>query len=129
MKRDLKSSIDINASLPIATYTASGTGANVDLSGFDSAVIEFGVGTIATGGGFQGQLQHSLDGTTFGTAAAGDLLGTFLAVTTSNDPAVDRVGYIGTARYVRVVSLFTGTGAGGIVYANVIRGHASRQPI
>ena len=129
MKRDLKSFVDTSISLIPAVRTASGTGTHVDLRGYDSAMIEFGVGTLATDGTYTCQLQESLDGTTFGTVAQADLIGTFTAFGTANDPNLQRVGYIGTPRYVRAVAVFGGTGAGGIVYANVLRGDAARQPL
>jgi hypothetical protein len=129
MKRDLKSSIDVARSLLPSLRTASGTGSNVDLAGYDSCVIEFGIGTMATDGTFTAQLQHSLDGTTFGTAAQADLIGTFIGYGTSTGVSSQLVGYIGTGRYVRIVAVFGGTGAGSIVYGNVIRSHAARQPL
>ena len=97
MKRDLKSGIDVANSLIPATRTASGTGDWVDLRGYELACIEFGVGTLATDGTFTCQLQKSVDGTALtGTVAQADLLGTFTAFGTANDPNLQRVGYVGT---------------------------------
>jgi hypothetical protein len=129
MKRDFKSNYDVVNSLIPAVRTATGTGDNVDLKGYDSACVEFGVGTMATDGTFTCQLQESADGTTFGTVAQANLLGTFTAYGTANDPNIQRVGYIGTARYVRAVAVFAGTGTGGIVYANIHRAHPDRKPL
>jgi hypothetical protein len=129
MKRDLKSNIDIASSLIAAVRTASGTGDNVDLTGYDSAVVEFGVGTMATDGTFTLQIQESADGTTFGTAGTAVLQGSLPAIGTANDPAVNRVGYMGTGKIIRAVAVFAGTGTGGIVYANVIRSHPARKPL
>ena len=58
MKRDLKSFVDTSISLIPAVRTASGTGTHVDLRGYDSAMIEFGVGTLATDGTYTCQLQQ-----------------------------------------------------------------------
>jgi hypothetical protein len=129
MKRDFKSSYDVANSLIPALRAATATGSSVDLQGYDSACIEFGVGTMATDGTFTCQLQESADGTTFGTVAQASLLGTFTAYGTANDPNLQRVGYIGTGRFVQVVAVFAGTGTGGIVYGNVHRSHAARQPL
>jgi hypothetical protein len=131
MKRDFKSNYDVVNSLIPAVRTATGTGSNVDLKGYDSACVEFGVGTMATDGTFTCQLQESADGTTFGTVAQGNLLGTFNAYGTAagGAPNIQRVGYIGTARYVRVVATFAGTGTGAIVYGNVHRAHPDRKPL
>jgi hypothetical protein len=129
MKRDFKSNYDVANSLIPATRTASGTGDNVDLTGYDSACVEFGVGTMATDGTFTLQIQESADGTTFGTAGTGVILGTLTAIGTANDPAIYRVGYIGTGKIIRAVAVFGGTGAGAIVYANVHRSHPARKPL
>jgi hypothetical protein len=109
---------------------ATPRGAWVDLRGYDSCVMETNIGTMATDGTFVGQLQESTDGTALtGTVSAGDLLGSFGAYGTANDPAIERVGYRGTCRYVRGVLTFTGTGAGAPCAVNIIRGHAYRQPL
>jgi len=128
MKRDLKSGHDAAHSLPPLLRTANGTGAGVDLAGYDSAfaLVHFGDWTDGT---WTPKLQESDDNTAFTDVVAGDLQGAFTAVSgTAGENTVQRVGYIGARRYVR--GFLTGTGTTGIAAGiSVVRGHPARQPL
>lgn len=128
MQRDLKSNIDIVQSLAPAARTGAGTGGGVDLQGYESAVAEVSLGAW-TDGTWTPKLQESDDNTSFDDVGTGDLQGAFTAVSgTAGQNKIQRVGYIGAKRYVR--GFLTGTGTTGIVSAfNIVRGHASRQPL
>jgi hypothetical protein len=129
MKRDLKSNIDVAVTFVPATRSATGTGAAVDLQGYDSAMAIVEVGTMATDGTFTASLQESADGTTYTAVAQASLQGTFGAYGTANDPALERVGYIGTGRYLKGVFTFAGTGTGAITAMNIVRAHPARKPL
>lgn len=127
--RDLKSNIGVAMSvLPLLrTATVSGTG--VDLREFDSAMAELQVGTI-TDGTFTPKLQESDDDSTYTDVAAADLIGSFTARTSANDGTVERVGYGGDKRYIRVVYTVTGSPAtGGTVGATIVQGHPHYAPV
>jgi hypothetical protein len=126
--RDLKSNIDIVQTLAPAARTAAGTGANVNLQGYDSAVGEFSSGDW-TDGTWTPKLQESEDGTTFTDVGTGDLSGAFTAVSgTAGENNVQRVGYIGSKQYLR--GFLSGTGTTGMVSGfNIVRGHAARTPL
>lgn len=128
--RDLKSNIDVVQSLPPLQRTAAGTGAGVDLMGYDGAMIEWSIGTSSgTLGTNLARVDQSDNNSTWTATATTDLLGTFTAVTgTAGENTVQRVGYIGTSRYVRGVMAITATGTAnhGI---NVVRGYPAQAPL
>ncbi len=131
MERDLKSRVDVAASLQPAARAASGTGSGVDLRGYDSAFGIFAVGAW-TDGTHTPKLQESdvdVAGsyTDVGTA---DLQGSFTAVSgTAAQNAVQRVGYIGFKRYVRGFITVAGGTTGAVESFHVMRGHPARQPL
>lgn len=129
MKRDLKSGVDVAASLHPAARAASGTGAGVDCRGYDSAFALFSIGAW-TDGTHTPKLQESDDNTTFTDVGAGDLQGAFTAVSgTAGQNAVQRVGYIGAKRYVRGFVTVAGATTGALSAFNIVRGHPARQAL
>ncbi len=127
--RDLKSNISGAMSVLPLARTTSVTGSTVDLRGFDSAMVQLQIGTI-TDGTFTPKLQESDDDSTFTDVASTDLVGSFTAATSSADDAVQEVGYVGDARYVRVVyTVSGGPSTGGTFGASVVRGHAHQRPV
>ncbi|CAB4176375.1 hypothetical protein UFOVP1672_6 [uncultured Caudovirales phage] len=129
MKRDLKDSVDAAIGLAPSTVSATGTGTAVDLKGYDSAMVVVSAGTMATGGTFTPSLTESADGTTYTAVGTGDLQGAFAAHGTGVASVLQRVGYIGTGRYIKTVQTFGGTGAGVPASIAILRGHAGREPI
>lgn len=118
--RDIKSIFDVATSLPPAARTATANGSGVDLRGYDAALVMMVVGTI-TDGTHTPKLQESSDNSTFTDVAASDLVGSFSNLA-SNTP--QRVGYIGSKRYVRVVVTVSGATTGGVYGAVIVRGMA-----
>ncbi|NTU77323.1 MAG: hypothetical protein HGA90_05870 [Alphaproteobacteria bacterium] len=127
--RDLLRNTLVTPSLAPAVRTnGTATGAAVDLRGFDAAVIAVAFGAC-TDGTHTPSVQHSVDGTTYTNAAASDLDGAFVAVTSgSGANAVQTVGYIGSQRYVRVVITTTGATTGALSAANVLSGYPRHAP-
>ncbi|HVY12220.1 MAG TPA: hypothetical protein VHB73_01490 [Alphaproteobacteria bacterium] len=123
--RDIVDSLSPIVSLPAASRTSgTGTGAFVDLLGYDSAMVEGVVGSY-TSGTLAFSLQHSDDGTT-GTAvdSTNGLQGSLPGGTAGT--AVQKAGYVGGKRYLRAL-LVTDTGTA-VAGANIIRGAASLKP-
>lgn len=123
--RDLKSKVDIVQSIPPAIHSADQTGTGADLQGFDSAIAEVFSGADV-GSTHAPRLEESDTlGSGYTTVAAGDLQGAFSADLGAN--SVERVGYIGSKRFIRV---FVATSGASLAYgANIIRGNASRTPL
>lgn len=123
--RDLKSNIDIVASLAPAARTATASGTGVDLRGYESAVVTFVPGTV-TDGVHTPSVEESDDDSAFSAVAANDLLGS-LAALASN--VIQRVGYRGGKRYIRANITVTGATTGAVDAALVIRGNAVQLPL
>lgn len=122
--RDIKSNVDAAQSLAPATRNANVNGAGVDLRGFDSAMVVYNVGAI-TDGTHTPSLEESDDNVTFTAVAAADLQGTFSNFTANS---VQRVGYIGSKRYIR--AQVNSSGTTGAAYGAVIaRGNPAQAPL
>jgi hypothetical protein len=130
MKRDLKTTLDVVQSLaPAARTNGTATGAAVDLQGFDGAVLEFSAGAW-TDGTHTPALHESADGTTYAAVGTADQQGTLTALSgTAQQNAVQRVGYIGSKRYVKAMVVTASATTGALSAANVIRGHARQEPV
>lgn len=106
------------ATYTVLPQTTSGTatisGSSIDLAGYEGAEFVFSAGAIAGTGSFLASLEYSDTGTSnWAATASADRVGSFSTVgpgTASGGTAVQAVGYIGTARYVRgVVTMSAGT--------------------
>ena len=127
--RDINNAIKVVTTIePAASITATTTGASVDTAGYRSAcaVIHTGVHTDGT---FTPTLEESdASGSGFTTVAAGDLSGTFTAITSSNDQSIQKVGYLGSKRYLRVVMTETVASAGAFFTASIVLGDPISAP-
>lgn len=122
--KDLKSNVDLAASIDPATYNSDQTGAGVDLRGYDSAMATMQSGVL-TDGTHTPKLQDSDDNSIFTDVAVSDLSGAFANLSANS---VQRVGYRGGKRFVRV--FVSSNGATGAVYgASILRGHPHRAPL
>ncbi|KXG44967.1 hypothetical protein U473_01630 [Tepidibacillus decaturensis] len=121
----MKNNIDAVTTLEPAARTATANGTGVDLQGFDAATVVIQVGTI-TDGTHTPTIEESDDNVTFTAVDAADLIGTLSNLANSTN---QRVGYIGTKRYIRVVSTVSGATTGGVYGALVVRGHARKYPV
>lgn len=124
MAKDLKNDLTLATSLAPAARTATANGTGVDLKGYDGATVEFIVGTI-TDGTHTPKIQESDDNTTFADVAAADQQGALSNLATSTN---QRVGYLGSKRYIRAVSTVSGTTTGGVYAAVVLRGYPRTLP-
>lgn len=127
--RDLTGRLSPALSLAPAARTTSANGSGVDLQGYESASALFVAGTI-TDGTHTPKLQESDDNSTFSDVEAGDLIGSFSAVTSSSGgDSVQEVGYLGSKRYIRVAVTVSGSpSTGGVYGAVIVRGHPRSMP-
>ena len=127
--RDIKSNVDIAQSIAPSARTASVNGSGVDLRGYDSAMAEVASGAI-TDGSFTPKLQESDDDSSYSDVATADLEGSFAACSAN---AIQRVGYKGSKRYIRIVLTEAGASpapsTGGLFAGSIIRGHAHGKPL
>ncbi|MGY3482230.1 hypothetical protein ACVW1C_000113 [Bradyrhizobium sp. USDA 4011] len=130
MKRDLRSNVDVAQTLaPAARVNGTANGVTVDLQGYESAMFAFEAGAW-TDGSHTPSIQHSDDGTTFVAAAAPDIQGAFAPVTSgAGQNAVQRVGYVGSKRYVRGSVLTSGATTGLVQSMAVVRSRARVSPL
>ena len=127
--RDMKSNMDVVESIGPANYTATVTGAGVDLRDFDGAMIVYhgNNGDFITGNeAYTPSVEESDDDSTYNVVAAGDLEGTLSDLRTTE---VQRVGYKGNKRYIRGVLTLAGTTPIIDASALVMRGHPHQAPV
>jgi hypothetical protein len=118
---DLAHNIGAVPAIGPATLSADNAPAAIDLNGFGSAALLIGVG--AGGITFDGtnkiefKLTHSDDDSTYTAVVQADVTGTTVgtggivkSLTSAHaSPTVDRVGYLGGKRYLKVLADFSGT--------------------
>ncbi len=122
--KDMKNNLDVVKSVDPATYNSDQTGAGVDLRGFGSSMAAVQSGAL-TDGAHTPKLQESDDDATYTDAPATDLEGSFANISAN---AIQRVGYKGSKRYIRV--FVTSNGATGAIYsASIVRGLPSIAPV
>ena len=134
--KDLANNISAVQSLAPAVRTADANGTGVDLQGFESAAIVVDTGiegdTLSSSVKIDFKLEDSSDNSTFAAVTSAtavtdgtvDSSGIFLTLDANGEtPQITTIGYVGGARYVRVVADFTGTHSNGTpVAASVIKG-------
>lgn len=126
--RDITSNLAAEPSLAPAVRTATTNGAGVDLRGSDSAMVVVNTGAY-TDGSHVVTLQESDDNSTFTDVADADIQGTEPTINAAGDAnSVFQFGYIGTSRYVRVISTVTGATSGAAYAGSVVRGHLHQAP-
>ncbi len=120
----MKSNVDIVKSVNPAVHNADQTGSSVDLSGYDAALAIIISGAL-TDGTHTPKLQESSDDVTYTDVDSTDLEGSFSNIAAN---AVQRVGYKGMKRYVRVY--VTSSGTTGCIYgASLLRGEPALAPL
>ncbi len=112
--RDIKNNVDAQPSIDPATYNSNQTGAGVDLRDFDAAMAVIQSGAL-TDGTHTPKMEESDDDSTYNDVVAADLEGTFANIAAD---AVQRVGYKGAKRYIRV--FVTSSCATGAIYGAMI---------
>lgn len=123
--RDLQSKLGVAQTISPAARTATVNGAGVDLQGFNSAAIVITPGTI-TDGTHTPKVEESDDNAAWNDVPAAALVGTLAAIASNT---VQKVGYKGGKRYLRVTSTVAGATTGGVYGAQVIRGDAHLSPV
>jgi hypothetical protein len=117
---DLYNRIGIVQDLVPAVYKTTQTSTGIDRTayegGTDALVCALTVGAY-TDGTHTFAMEDSPDNTNWTAVDAAYLQGSFTAISSSGQQnAVQKVGYIGTQRYVRVVDTVTGSPATGAQY-------------
>jgi hypothetical protein len=133
--REIHNSLGFSLSLAAAVYTSDQDGTGVDVQGYDAVEALFVFG--ATGDTLSGSvkvlpvLQESDDNSTFTDVDAADLRGALTVVDdNAKDDTIQKVGYIGSKRYLRTKFDFTGTHSNGIECVGiVVKGLPHRQPV
>jgi len=130
--RDLHNNIKTTTGLAPAAITTNTTtvGATVDRQGFESCEFAVQSGVVTDGSYavqvFAGDAANMSDEA---QAAAADLIGTEPTVISTEDAAVEKVGYKGGKRYVRIKVVSTGVTTGALLAALAILGNARNAPV
>jgi len=141
--KDLKNNVAVVEVLPPAAMTADNTPAALDLNGFRSAVLllHVGIGGITFSGTnkIEFKLTHSDDDATYEAVTADDLdgvdsvgTGGIVKSLTSEQAAatLDKIGYVGGKRYLKLLADFSGThGTGTPIAAVLVKGHPLNAPV
>ncbi|MBC7193872.1 hypothetical protein [Marinobacter sp.] len=122
---DLYNNLSVATTLAPAARTANANGSAVDLQGYEGALIQAIVGTI-TDGTHSLTVEESADGATWTAVAAADLQGSFANLVSNTN---QKVGYLGTKRYIRVNAAVTGATSGGVYAVVVLRGNSRKHPV
>ena len=140
--RDIQSNLGLVEAIAPAVYVADNTPAVIDLLGFGSALISLhvGVGGITFTGTnkIEFVLSHSNDNTTYTPVAQADVQGvtgvtngivkSLIAAQAAS--SLNKIGYIGNKRYLKLLADFSGThGTGTPFAASVVKGHAQSRPV
>jgi hypothetical protein len=129
----LAPNVDIVESLEIEAYATAQAevGAEVDLQGFEGALILIPVGLWTDATHTFTVTECDTSGGTFTAVAAEDLLGTLTPVTsTATDQRMLMAEYRGSKRFIKITNTVTGSPTtGAIVGAFVMRHHARHMPV
>ncbi|MFM2345358.1 MAG: hypothetical protein RL654_111 [Pseudomonadota bacterium] len=123
--QDIRNTLDYVQSLPPAARTATVNGTSVDTTNYGSAAVIFEMGAL-TDGTHTPSVQDSDDNTNFTTVSASGLIG---ALSNLAANTVQKVGYIGTKRYVRPVLTIAGATTGAVSSAIVVGGDCRKAPV
>lgn len=131
MNKEINNKVALCNIIDPVAITATTTSDIVDVQGFEalSVMIAMGAGTFTTDNYLTCKLQESDTTATgdFTDVASTDLIGSFLVYNAETDgidaDSVQKVGYIGTKRYVRLVCTETGTFSS-VISATAILSHA-----
>lgn len=140
--RDSYNNVGVVEAIAPAILSADNTPAAIDLDGFNAAllVLSIGVGgiTFTSANKIEFVLTHSDDNSAYTKVTAADLLGVgtvengvIKALTVAKSASsVDRIGYIGGKRYLKLLADFSGThGTGTGISAVVVKGHPAVFPV
>jgi hypothetical protein len=127
--RDLLNSVRVVNTIQPANRNGNATGVGVDLQGYASAMVALSFGTW-TDGTHAPSLQHSPDNTNWLPCDSNSMTGSFTVVSSAaGNNTVQRVGYSGNNRYIRVVLTVGGATVGAQSVATVICSRATHSPV
>jgi len=116
-------------SIAAAVIKTTANGSGVDLQDYEGATVIVTTGTV-TDGTHTISLEESSDNSTFTAVAATDMVGSAPAIAAADDNKDYSFGYIGSQRYIRVVTTVTGSPSTGGAYAAVVlRGFPRHAPV
>ncbi len=133
-KRELYHNLSVGTQVALApaartATVAIGSATTIDTYGFDAVLLQVICGAITDGTHTLSLYESDTDVTGNYTAvAAGDMLGSFAAIS-SSATSNQKVGYIGTRRYLRIVDTVSGATTGGIYSVVAICGVAMHKPV
>lgn len=141
--KDLFNNVAVVEVLPPAAMSADNVPAALDLAGFRSAVLllHVGIGGITFTGSnkIEFKLTHSDDDATYEAVTADDVdgvgsvgAGGIVKSLTSEHAAasLDKIGYVGGKRYLKLLADFSGThGTGTPIAATLVKGHPLSAPV
>ena len=113
--KSIKDLFTHSLSIPPIAKTATVTGSAIDLANGNENELVFFPG-LWTDGTFALSVTESSDNTTYSAVAAADLVGT-LANWTTTTTTPQKVGYIGSKRYLKPIITVTGSPTTGMVVA------------
>lgn len=133
IKKDLYTTVLTKRSLAPALRAATANGTAVDraedTSMFQAALVIVDCGVV-TDGTHTIEVQESADNSSWAAVATADLQGTEPAMTSSVDDQIFEIGYLGTKRYLRVITTVTGSpSTGGIYGATIVLGDPRVKPV
>lgn len=124
--RDIKNNVDVSQSLGPAARTTSANGTGIDLRDHDGAMVVWHPGTITDGTHTPTLEESDTLGSGYTVVAAADMQGTFAALASN---VIQRVGYVGSKRYIRAVITVSGATTGGVYGAEIVRGLGHQTPL
>jgi hypothetical protein len=131
--RDLHNNLNAARGIsPAAIISANGTttGQTIDVADYGSVEFLFLSGAITDGTFtvtlYEGDASDMSDET---AVADADLLGTEPVFASTDDNEVQKVGYIGSKRYVRAKVVQAGATTGGFICCIVAQGHPKTAPV
>jgi hypothetical protein len=119
---DAMHDFNVVVAIPSASYTTDQDGATIDLAGYSgAAIVALPVGVA---GAHSLTIQETANGTTWSNVGAGDLIGSYAALS-ANTP--QKVAYVGNKRYIQVLS--TDAGGAAVFGVIVIRRSGRKEPV
>jgi len=136
MRRDLKNNIaTVLLKEPVDAVATTVVTSILDTAGYEGIEIDAIIGELTGVDGSNHvtpilQESNTVVGTDFTTVAAADAIGAFTKVdATTEDSVIQRVGYIGKKRYVRVNFVYAGVGiTAGIIGCIGVMGRPETAP-
>lgn len=110
---------------PLGLRTTSFNGTAVDMASVNADVMQFVSGVVDSGGVYTPNIEFSNDNSTWTSVPTAERVGSLTALSGS---AVQQVGYIGTARYIRGVVAASGSPTIGAAYTATMITKRSKQP-